>query len=346
MKIKTAYEIILAEDEKSISHVQICEAGKFEHWDDSTFEITKEMLQNMKINFDNNVKKIDLAIDYFHASHAEAAGWIKAVNLENEGTQLWCDVDWTENAKAKILSKEVRYLSIDYDPDYKDNKTGKKYGATLNGAGLTNRPFIKGMNPILSEISAMLDKHPEKLEHIQRILASDAKKGSKTMDFSEIKQALVAIKLSDEDKNEISHLIGIEKADKKLSEENVSLKAAVVEREQKIVTLSEEISGLKKDAEFAVLLSEGKAVPAQKESYMKGDMAAFVKLSVPVNFKAGGTGNGDLDKDDEIKDKDQAGDKVTQLAEEKCKADKDLSFPDAVKIVLSENEALKKIINS
>jgi phage I-like protein len=144
-------EIKFADEVKDISKIQVLRAGKYKYWDDSTLEITTDMLRNMKKNFDSNVLKIDCAIDYFHNSFAEAAGWIKAIMLENSDTELWAEVEWTEEAKEKILSKEIRYVSADFNMNYKDNETGIEHGVTLNGAGLTNRPFVKGMNPILSE---------------------------------------------------------------------------------------------------------------------------------------------------------------------------------------------------
>lgn len=334
-------EIKFEDGEKDITRVQLLRAGKYKYWDDSTLEITTDMLRNMKKNFDSNVLKVDCAIDYFHNSFAEAAGWIKAVVLENSDTELWIDVEWTDAAREKILSREVRYLSADFNMNYKDNESGVEHGATLNGGGLTNRPFVKGMNPILSEISGMIDKSPEKIDDIRRILSNNPEKGTDTMDFAEIKKALVSVQLDDAQKKDVARLVGIESNEAKLSEENISLKLKVKEKEEENKKLSEENEKMKKEAEFAVLLSEGKAVPAQKEHYLSGNMAEYAKLSVAVNLSAKGSGQ---PAQEDVKTSDQAEDKVISLAQAKMKEDKNLSFDAAVSVVLSENADLKKLL--
>jgi len=336
-------EITFAEGDESpdISKVQLLRAGKYKYLDNTPLEITSGMLSNMKANFDNKVKKIDLAIDYFHNAYAEAAGWIKEVILENNNSELWVKVEWTSEAMEKILAKEIRYLSADFDLDYEDNESGERYGPTLNGGGLTNRPFVKGMNPILSEISAIIDKCPEKLDHIKRILSDKPEKGTKQMNFEEIKQAVVTLQLSDDQRGELAHLMKFEDQSKKLSDQIALLKAQADVKDAEIKKLSDEAASLKKDAEFSVLLSEGKAVPAQKDAYLKGDMAEFVRLSVPVNLKQAGSGAG-ANADEMTKDQAEA--EVIKLSNEKIEKDKSLMLHEAMKIVLSENPKLKALV--
>jgi phage I-like protein len=334
-------EIVFAEGESSpdISKVQLLRAGKYKYWDGSPLEITSEMLSNMKKNFDSKVKKIDLAIDYFHNAHAEAAGWIQDVMLEANNTELWVFVDWTNDAKEKILAKEIRYLSADFDLDYEDNESSERFGPTLNGGGLTNRPFVKGMNPILSEISHMIDKCPEKLDHIKRILSDETEKGTKQMNFDDVKKAIVSLQLSDDQRREMAHLMMFEDQTKQLSDQLALQKVQIESKDAEIKKLSDEAALLKKESEFAVLLSDGKAVPAQKEAYMLGDMAAFVRLSVPVNLSASGSGasNGGDDMT-----KEQAEAEVLKLSEAKAK-ESNIMLHEAIKIVLSENPKLKAL---
>ncbi len=345
-------EIKLADGAKDIGKVQLLKAGKYKQWEATFLEITSEMLSKMKLNFDNMVKKIDLAIDYSHNAYDEAAGWIKSVSLENNGSELWCEVEWTEDAKEKILNKEFRYLSADFDLDYEDNETGVKHGVTLNGGGLTNRPFVKGMSAILNEISVTIDKNPEKIDDIRRILNDPPKQGTKTMNFEDLKKALVSIQLSDDQKKEIARLINLNSPDVKLSEEVTTLKKAVEDKQKEIVLLSEEKKALQlkvetaaKEAEFSVLLSEGKAVPAQKEAFLKGDMSEFLKLAVSVNLSEKGTGTLPTNPAD-IKTKEQAEAKVEQLSQEKMKVNTSLQFHEAMAQVLSENPELKKLVTS
>lgn len=328
-------EINLAED-SDISEVQLLRAGKFDYYGEP-LDITADTLKNMKKNFDKKVLKSDLAIDYFHASHAEAAGWITEVVLKNKDTELWVLVDWTDKAKEKILAKEVRYLSVDFEWNYIDNETRVQHGATLKGGGLTNRPFVKGMNPVLSEFMHKFDKNeikPETIINGSKKLQTTEKENDMTL--SEIKQAIVI--LSDDEKKEVGTMLGLEAKDIKLSEENVSLK----EDNKK---LTKQLEDQKKEAEFSVLMSEGKAVPAQKDAYLKDDMAEFVKLAVKVNLEAEGSGNPKLeDKKTDPKTAEEAEDKVIKLSAEKRKADENLSEAEAYSQVLSENPELEKLI--
>ncbi len=329
-------EITLAEDSNK-SEVQLLRTGKFTHWCEEILEITKDTLLSLKRNFDGNVKRTKLAIDYFHASHQEAAGWITEVVLKNDNTELWVNVEWTERAKEKILSKEIRYLSVDFSINYIDNETKIEYGATLNGGGLTNRPFVKGMNPVLSEYMHRFDKNginPETINNGSTKLQTKEKEN--TMNMTDLKKEIVV--LSEADKKEIGAMLGLEPKDVKLSEENDSLKA-----ENK--KLSEKVVAQEKEAEFTVLLSDGKAVPAQKVAYMAGNMAEFVKLAVAVNLKAEGSGNPKLeDKKLEPKTAEEAEEKVIKLSVEKLKADENLSEAQAYSQVLNENPELEKLI--
>lgn len=321
----------------NIDEVQLMRAGKFKHWDDSTLEITPDILRQMKTNFDNNVKKVDLAVDYFHASHAEAAGWIKDVILKENDTQLWIQVDWTETGKQKILDREIRYLSADFDTDYQDNETGERFGFTLNGGGLTNRPFIKGMSSILSDV----DIPNEKRQAIEKILRDTPPERNKSMEFSDLKKEVFA--LSEDQKKELIKLCGGEAQTVQLSSEVEKLKKENADLKSETVKLSAAVANQKKESEFAVLLSEGKAVAAQKEAFMKGDIAEFTKLAQPVNLSEKGNGGVPNSDKDAPKTASEAEDKVLQLADAKRKDNKDLQLHEAIKQVLQENPDLAKL---
>lgn len=332
--------------------VQLLKAATYEYYDNTKLEISSDVLRSMKKNFDNNVLKIDIAIDYAHMSGLEAAGWVKSVELENNDTELWLTVDWTETAKAKVLDREYRYLSADFDMNYRDNESGEEFGATLKGGGLTNRPFVKGMNPILSDIAALVDKNPEKVEHIHRILLSDPKKGNEPMKFTELLAACAAITLSASEKSQLANVVGIEDKSVQLNEQIVSLKAELKEQKEKNVELSDKVATAQKEIQFSELLDAGKAVPAQKEAFLAGDTVKFAELAEvgkKVNLSSEGSGAGD-EGDDETEEKvetrEDAEDKVMKLAEAKRKEDKELSVAQSINIVLSENAELKKLINA
>ena len=89
---------------------------------------------------------------------------------------------------------------------------------------------------------------------------------------------------------------------KRLSEENATLKAAS--------------ETAKKETEFAKLLSEKKAVPAQKEAFMAGDMAKFASLAGALNEKPAGHGAAD-EGGGEGETEESDDDKIIELAEKK-----------------------------
>ena len=135
--------------------VQVLRVGSFLYQDDTMdeaeeIEITRETLSSMVTNFEKNVRGVDLAFDYSHKSADRAAGWFKKLFLDASGDELWAEVEWTLPAAQALANKEYRYVSADFNWDYQDNETGKKFGPTLNGAGLTNRPFVKNMAPAMA----------------------------------------------------------------------------------------------------------------------------------------------------------------------------------------------------
>lgn len=159
--------------DKSLDDVQLFRIGTFFHSQYGKFDITPEILKAMEGNFKANVRGMDLAIDYSHESEDIAAGWIKSVYLNEDGTQLWAKVDWTPSGAKVIGDKEFRYISPEFSFDYKDNETLKQYGPTLLGAGLTNRPTIKKMEPVveLTEFS-LADSQNEALQKARQARSS------------------------------------------------------------------------------------------------------------------------------------------------------------------------------
>jgi phage I-like protein len=156
------------------SDVQVMRVGTYYSDQYGKFEITKEVLLSMKNNFDQNVRGVDLAIDYKHDSEDIAAGWIKNIYLKNDNTELWATVDWTKNGQKVLSDKEFRYLSADFDFNYQHNETKEKHGPTLYGAGLTNRPFIKSMKPVveLSEKEGIqMDPKDQKIAEFEAKIA-------------------------------------------------------------------------------------------------------------------------------------------------------------------------------
>lgn len=94
---------------------------------------------------------IDMVIDYEHqtleGTVAPAAGWIKKlINKGREG--LWAVVDWTENARQYLTSKQYRYFSPVLRLRESDRRVTK-----IHSVALTNSPKISGLRPLLAKLT-------------------------------------------------------------------------------------------------------------------------------------------------------------------------------------------------
>jgi len=143
-------------DGRDISEIELLRTGTFSHPQapNGRFDITKKDLAQMVINYDKNVRRLkggEIAVDYSHDAGGVASGWIRAIELREDGNQLWITVDWTPKGLQSIQDKEFRFISADIDFEYQDNETEIMHGPVLLGAGLTNRPHIKDMEIILNE---------------------------------------------------------------------------------------------------------------------------------------------------------------------------------------------------
>lgn len=353
-----------------ISKVQLMRAGEYFHGWYGKFDITRETFESMVNNFDNKVRGIELAIDYFHDSGGIAAGWIKKLYIKGEGSQpaeLWAEVDWTPEGKRRIEDKELRYLSADFslaydDSDEKGEKDATQYGATLFGAGLTNRPFIKRMKKVLSEDKA----NAKTLFDWMKTQGFEF-----SLDFDTIVESLDD--LTEDEKGQLIQMLGGltplenneegkdgQMTDKveatklsELTEQVTNLTKKLDDASAENKSLKEDNAKLVKEGEFNKLLAEGKAVPAQREAFLKGDVVAFAagaELAKDINLDEKGQGDEGDDAEDkanadaDVNDADKAQDEVDEKATELMEKDTSLSYGDAAARVLSENPKLKQAI--
>lgn len=280
--------IALAENESVGEKVQLFRVGTFHHADYGKFEITPDMLKKMAENFSTKVRGVDLAIDYKHDSDDVAAGWIKEVHLSEDGNALWATVEWTPKGKKVLSDKEFRYVSPEFSGDYQDNESLKKFGPTLLGAGLTNRPVIKRMEPVieLAEMKPEESKPCDEKKGIDSAEPAQPQPQQKTkekkgvvMDYKAMEPAELE-KLSPEELKAMVMELMAKMKEMEAAKGAMGEKVAAMEQEK---ALSE-----KKDA-FAKLLSEGKACKAQEEAYLANDMIKFAELASSVKLNEKGT---------------------------------------------------------
>lgn len=303
--------------------IQLLRVGTFFH-EGKPIIVTKKDLKTMIVNFDEGVRGIDLMLDFSHDSHKEAAAWFETLYLSEDGKELWGKVEWTEDGGDAVRKKKYRYISADFNFAYVDNETLKDHGPTLLGAGLTNRPVVKKMTPtILSEENNNLNKDKSMTEEEIKAMQAENKK---------LKEANKTLGES------------LEEKDKNLSETKIKEREAELKKREAAITLSEEktkkdAADLVKKTSFDTMLSEGKAVEAQRESFMSDNMSEFIKNAGEVNLSEkgnGGTGNKVTNKDSDT----PAQDELISLAEKMVKEDSTLNIGEATSTVLSENKEL------
>ncbi len=148
------------------SWIQLAKTGSFTSNRYGQFSITKSDLAQMLLNFQNvtPAAPTELPVDYDHLSiepkkpgDGIAAGWMKQLQLRNDGNELWAEVEWTEPGAKHIERGEYRFVSPSFVKDY-THKDGRKIGTTLIAAAITNFPFLEGMRALtLYNFSALGD---------------------------------------------------------------------------------------------------------------------------------------------------------------------------------------------
>lgn len=304
--------------------IQILRVGKFNHPQYGFFEITSQTLAEMKSNFDNKIRGIDMSFDYYHESNEDASAWVRALELRENDTELWAEVDWTPKATQKLADRELRYFSPDFAFSWLDPESGHTFSNVLFGGGLTNRPFVKEMMAIVADEKLTRGSEMTELEKANKELAEVK---AQNLKLSEDKMAM---------EKELAAMPQVSEVDalkKQIADLQAKLEAAMAKETAMLAEkkkLEDEKMLAEKTAAFNVLLSEGKACAAQKDAFIKNDMTEFIKLAQPVNTKGSGTSEGQND-DDKIT-------KILKLAEEKRAANPKLSQGDAVSAAKKEIE--------
>lgn len=325
-------ELSESADKVEMGRIQILREGEFEHNYYGKMKFDETVFATMIKNFKKNVRGIEIAVNYSHNSGGEAAGWIKSLEYKEGG--LFADVEWTDEGQDKISKNKFKYISAEFDEDYKDPESGKYFGAILLGAALTNIPFVKNMNKVLSEIEGM---PPEAQNEIKEFFEKQ-KKEPKKMNFEELLEALKT--LSEDQKAQVTKALGV-----KLSEDN----QGDIKLSEEIKTLKMQLDEKNKEIQFSEMLSTGKVVPAQKDAFLKGDMKAFAEGAVKINLDEKGTqGSGENGDDKSGKSQDpmtaeQAQDKILELAEAVVEKKK-INLSEAIAQVRQENPDLVKKI--
>lgn len=144
------------------THIQFMKAGQWNAPWHGSFEMTSDDLAEMVQHFNDGVGMVEgsnkLPINYGHDITGKAAGWITSLSVENGGTELWGDVEWTPEGEQMLADGSFRYISPEWNPrsfPYQDPEDEENWlDNVFTGAGLTNIPLFKKLKPIMASIVA------------------------------------------------------------------------------------------------------------------------------------------------------------------------------------------------
>jgi len=321
------YCIKLSED---TSKIEIMRTGTWKHPLYGQFSISENDINDFILHFNEGVRGVDIAIDLEHGEtphKGASAGWIKSLN--KQGNSLLAEIEWTELGKEKLKNKEYKYFSPEFKFNYEDLETGKKYTNVLMGGGLTNRPFIKNMQPVLLSEDVQEEYQKDSgFIYIQNMERNENKLNKKLLGILKLdenateEQVNAAINKVVEENETLSQAVENQKADIEAKTEEVKTKTTEnVELSEKIKTLTSSKTTLEQDniklsermqnietklveAEWekvsTKLLNEGKLTPVMadkfKVSYMKdkeGTISLMETLQPVVKLGEVGSSKGD-----------------------------------------------------
>jgi len=272
-------KIIHLSETSEYSTLEILKVGSFDSRTHGKFTITKQMLREAKKNFENNVHRIadhdnkPMAMLNFDHEQKEAAGWIKALELNDNETILLAKLEFTPIGSEKITNKEYLFASAEFSPEFYDPELKQTFKNVLTGVALTNKPFIKGMKSI--ELTELREFNMEEILKLINDLTQE-----EIVILMEKLRSMLKSNDNPEDGKPPMEAVSDDK-DKRVnfSENEIALSEKIKKLE------AEKVEGVKA-LEFSELLAIGKVIPAQKEAYLKGDVKTLVQNSSTqeINF--------------------------------------------------------------
>ncbi|HWE50478.1 MAG TPA: phage protease [Bryobacteraceae bacterium] len=345
----SAIDLSEASDDKPV-RIPVAVVGSF-YKGKQKFSISKADVTAMAENFAKKANG-EVVIDYEHASEfpdvaaggpIPAAGWLVHLDDKPDSSGIvWGEAKFNERARTMLAANEYKYGSPTIDWGSRDKQTGEPQGATLTSFALTNRPVLEQMPAIrLSDAefsekeppnqvkeNVMCSEHPKTkmlcpqcdADEIKNLNASDAthQHGPKVLQLSEVTRDAATGRI------DVASLNG-----------DTAVSIGVVRAiEQQRVALSE----------VEAAITAGRITPAQRPRWEKialSDIESFRELTKDMKSvdlsERGVAGTGAEGASDELQ---QLNARLKNLAGEKMKADKNLNYAQALKLVASENSEL------
>ncbi len=140
-----------------VVRVQIMRTGKWEHPMYGEVKITKKTIKDVVLNFKSKKRGVELAVDENHEPDHKALAWFKELISENDGNDLFADVELTKKGADLLNEGAYKYFSPEIVFSKLDEETGEQQSNLLIGGAFTNRPFFKNMVPLMASEGAAAD---------------------------------------------------------------------------------------------------------------------------------------------------------------------------------------------
>lgn len=270
-------DLSFAEKKDGGYELMLLKPGKWNHPAYGMVEITKEIQEEFVNNFNKNLRAhsatVGLPIDEEHYSDRGATGWIKKlINKGNEG--LFGMVEWNAKGRELIKNAIYRFFSPEFYFTYEDPEDRRLYNNVLVGGALTNRPYFKGLNPVvLSE--KLIYTHMNIQDIMKKVFAdlTDDEKSFVTSHFNELDEA---------GKEKFEELKPTETEEEKTAREAAEKEEADKKAADEAKAKEEADAKAKADAEAEALkASEGKITMSEVEAKrLREDSIALKKMQM------------------------------------------------------------------
>ncbi len=230
----------------------------------------------------------DLTLDYHHASlavpgrigKAPAAGWIQAMDLRANGTELWGKVLWVAEAAREVAARAFRYISPVLRWNAPDRVTGDPVPMLIHSVALTNTPFMTELQALNEDKLAGTDAGEiDPPEHE----AGTSSQGGESMDL--LKLIATALGITPED---LASKLGLAvDAEVKVVAEacvgNVANAAKITDLEAKITDLEAQLAAQPAQAVNAAIAGMLGVAAGSDETAVR---AAILKLQAGSDVRA------------------------------------------------------------
>ena len=277
---------------------QICQFGEYVDPNNTSKRMVLDKLfgKRLKENFDGGKYGV-VAVPLGHPRNSsELAAWNRGemVNMEltDEGINAVIEIRDDETARS-IENRNIPDVSMGFEDNYLDKKTGKFVGPLLKHVGLVVDPYIKGMRrfvPLADEVPAVLFSDSQDYEKEDKTMTVKVKNDREfdvevtyAVDGENKTETVAAgaeIEVPEDQAEAVKQQIADAEAPKDNDKENELSEREKALADREAVLAEKEAAAAKRDAEakFNKLLSDGKVVPAQKDAFMALSEASSTEI--------------------------------------------------------------------